>query len=652
MPSSRSSAEVSDIVNTVREPLRSLEEPTRRRQQVEAGTFPFQNVLPKELGTPVVSRRRNVTHVSELMESILSWPLRFRVNLARGGPVAEREANRLEAFFAHAYYRCDPSGYHRWRVRADMVRSPYGAMWLSVNPHNPPKQKRGESNKDWQKRVDDYEAAYWRWALSTPAWDTAAMTRRDGEISLAVLDEKIPIVDLCDQFGIDKDTRPLRLLAKELPNIRGEDGRSPDDGNAWLHSSVRRVTIDDGSRICYYIEQENSSGRDSGSGKFYAGKQYIEVGDPYRNTFGMPSLILFPGVERPHAPIEERYEGLNAAMCEVEYDLTMFESIALTIAANPRFAVSLPEEVAKAAMQATAIDPERMTETDLELWQRSEDESGAMVVPQLRGPLENAMWKLGPEFTMAYEGKRQQWQELNAKLSALGISPEEVTQGTAAAVLAKQDAGVRAFERPHNVISTGFQQFARMIANDAVYGLNPHLVKGGPKEGLDKPISFKAIGQEARTSKALKPGDSFEIAPSDFMQFVNGTASVTVEVVASTPAQRAAAVQLAAEAKQMGYGTLADVVEASGETDVTEKLKQIAAEKNAELLGPGMATWGTRDAIRRISLREERDEQVLLATWLPQPEQPAPQTVDTSANPTYRPPPSPVPGAETRGGPV
>ena len=125
---SRSPSEITDLVKTAHQSLRdALDDKETRWHQIEAGTFDYLKQIPKDLGEPVVAKRRGITELSAMMESIISWPLRPRVYLPGSGTTIEKLQDDLELYFAHALMRCDMSGNHRERRRFHMVHSRFGA---------------------------------------------------------------------------------------------------------------------------------------------------------------------------------------------------------------------------------------------------------------------------------------------------------------------------------------------------------------------------------------------------------------------------------------------------------------------------------------------------------------------------------------------
>ena len=602
----RTSSEIKELVHEAREGLQKLDTIEDFWHRVEAGAYDYASKVPKDLGDAVVVKRRGVTEQAALMESVISWPLRVSVDLAKEGPKAESEADDIETFLAHCLLRGDPSDTGKSRLRYDMVHSRFGAMWVAVVPKNRPPRNKGESEKAYQIRVDQWEQQYWRWRFETLNPRTVGFLERNGLVTMAVVEEEIGVIDLASYYENEKDQHPLELLQEKLPNLRAMDGTSPEDGENWLKSKVKRCIVDDGGRIYHYIEQPNSTD----------GQEYREATESFPNTLGRPSLIVFHGTYRPHAPPEERHEAMMAPMVEIEHRLTMFESIAMTVAGNPRFAEEMPPDISAQLLNliASGVDAKTFASASLD----AKDEQGRRVVTALKGTLKDASTKLGPEFQLAYDAALKQWDDARQSLMMLNPAPDTIEQGTAASIYAAIEAGMRRFEKQQSTIVGGYTAALNMIAHDIVYGQNPHLNTSGPDAYLDKAIEFRTVGKELRrTGRAVEAGKKMTISPKVFAQFPE-PGRINVEIVAASQAQRAAAVQLALEMEQRGFATPADVLEASGEEDVSGKLIELAAWQNAKLLSPGYTKMAMIDAIRRLAIREGRDEAMLQMLFTPE----------------------------------
>lgn len=629
----RTQAQVRRIVQDARQHIRAVDEKEKFWHEVEEGSYDYESRIPSVLGEPVVVKRRGLTGKVNLYESIFSWPWRVHVDLGEDG--MEEKEDLMEVYFQHCFNRADPGGVQWDRIRNHMVRSRFGAAWVSIVPYNPPKERReGETEAVFKKRVEAYDAGYWRYKIEALNPNTVGFVERSGEIVLAVLEERIPLVKLTEP-GEDDDpeAQPIQILNNRYPGIRAGDGSDPMQTQDWTEKTVTRYTVDDGETICCYIE--------GGSG---SSKRLYDDPKVYPNTFGEPSLIVFKGIERSHASDETRYEAVIGPHATLEHKLTTMDSIAMTVAANPNFVNELPPEVSAKVTEllASGFDP-KLLSTDMGSATQSRDQRGRRRVPAVRGSMRDITHRLGEEFWRVYEASERQEDKLDRQLVMLNPSPEVIEEGTAASIFAGIEAGMRSVEKPLRQIEGGRAKFFRMVAHDVVEGLNPHLKTVGKSEHHDREIRFR-LGKADRTEKYK--GEQ-KISPELFLRFPS-PGTITTQIEPGGEAQKAARVKLAMELQEKGFGTTASVLEARGISDVTKEGIEIAAEGQAKYLGPGLAKLAMLDTLRYIAAREMRDPDLLVQMLLPElADAPSgPQRLGSlMGGQTYSPPNTPTPQA-------
>src|SRR3990167_8342135 len=313
----RSSKEVAQLVEETRSPLRLLDEREKRWRQIESGVYDFPPDIPKtlwpNLTKPVIVRSRSVTQDVALIRSILGWPLRVTVSLNEGEPAKSRE-EELALFLSHCLFRMDPDNRAKRRLQRAMATLRFGAVWLSLKEREPPKKRETESAGAFKEREEAYEGQYWRYGLEALNPGTVGFLERNGQISIAVIEQDIPVVDLMRYVESGKrDGLPLEVLRRSFPWLRATDGQPLYDNRDPLKERLRLYTVDDGNTICYYVEQKGQ-GRDDGGRYVVGGRHFEQLVEDYANPWGEPSLIIFPGNMREDAPMAERQELKSALL--------------------------------------------------------------------------------------------------------------------------------------------------------------------------------------------------------------------------------------------------------------------------------------------------------------------------------------------------
>ena len=629
MAKERTSAEVKKLIEEARQPFRALDAAERFWQEVEAGTYDYEAKIPDELGEPIVRPRRMVTQRAQYQESIISWPFRVVVSLG-AGTQDEGHADEVETDLAHARLRIDPNGEAGRILRHHMVHSRFGAVRLYKVPKNAPAGPKGETAERKKQRIERWEQDYWRWRIEALNPRTVGFTRRDGMITCSVIEEEIPVLDL-KQYADDQE------ISQAFPGLRADDGKSPEDGDSWMQSRITRYIVDDGVTECVYIKQTNRAGRDS-DGRFYSGEHYEKV-DEAPNTFGCPSVVVYPFVERPHAPIKERYEAGMAPHCEAEFALTMLQGIAMTVSANPMWAEEYPEDVANTLSRLIAAGTDPKTFSASSLGQK--DAQGRRTITPLKGTLKSAQSELGEAYNRVWDSVEKEWDELGQGLMML--NPDNMGENTPAAVVyAQLEMGQRLFEKQQDTIRRNEELILRMIAHDVVHGLNPHVATTGSGPN-DQSVSYVTLGAETR-SKKVAAGEKRVMRPARY-EGVDQPGVITLVPVVNSKAQEAAATQLELSLLDRGMSNPERVYQARGVDDATGELEKDAAWHNAQLLGPGIRRLRMVDVIVFGAMRDGRDPELLKAMFMPEeaPPEGGGEQTQTTRGQTYSPPAQPGP---------
>ena len=604
----KSDLELQQIVETVSLRFKDLDRQEKKWHAIEDGSFDYRSEIPSNLGIPVVVATRRSTRAVELLKSAINWPLRPRVSIPHEGGKNQENQDHLEAFFGHHLDRADPRGIHKARIVDHMVRSRFAPLWLSVRPRHVPPQRKGENEKAYQYRVDEYDASYWRWGYEALNPESVGFLDRNGEVTTGTVSEEIPVVDLMTRLHRVKDgespddARPLTVLNKEFPWLRGTDGHSLHSSKGdsdFLNETVKLHIVDDGTNIYYTVEHAGGKAAD-GKKSFKSLEQEV-----LPNTFGVPSLIIFTGRYRPNALMSARYEAIAAPLFETERDWNLTTSILQTIGSNKRWAMPDPEGT------EGRRDASKEGAPDIPFY----DDKGNPVIPRLAAELQDVSNVALPEMIRTREELEKGWDYLTANLQLLLPTPESVKEGTAAAVLYGGEAALRPHNESNASISTGFAMICKMIAHDIIHGLNRHQLTEGPLEGHDKNIEFIASGTEA-TFKQLSIGQKYTLKPELFRTGFD----VRIEISASTAAQRAAQVQMEMSKllAPIPMTTPEKVLEADGEADVTAKLHDIAEFQRYQSTALFRQNAAVADAIHEIALVEERDENELIRLAAPQ----------------------------------
>src|SRR3990167_9314543 len=574
----RSSKEVAQLVEETRSPLRLLDEREKRWRQIESGVYDFTPDIPKtlwpNLTKPVIVRSRSVTQDVALIRSILGWPLRVTVSLNEGEPAKSRE-EELALFLSHCLFRMDPDNRAKRRLQRAMATLRFGAVWLSLKEREPPKKRETESAGAFKEREEAYEGQYWRYGLEALNPGTVGFLERNGQISIAVIEQDIPVVDLMRYVESGKrDGLPLEVLRRSFPWLRATDGQPLYDNRDPLKERLRLYTVDDGNTICYYVEQKGQ-GRDDGGRYVVGGRHFEQLVEDYANPWGEPSLIIFPGNMREDAPMAERYEPVAAPLIENQYQVDLMTSMAMTVSANQRWVQTADDNTAQVLSSMIAGGQTEAYETFVELQQKTLAAGG---VPFSLGQFQDVSGKLGDEFWRIYQRKLDERQELKSALLLLNPTPEMIERAPGVSILASMEAGMRMFEVPEEEIITGYQRMLRMIAHDCAYGRYSK---------LGKDYEFKTSGNENVAVAPVKAGRGYTLSPPAFEKLLT-TGRINVQTMTKTPAQQAAEGQVMTERalSRIPTATPLDVVQAYGEADASGKLVEVAAWNNVQRLAP------------------------------------------------------------------
>lgn len=591
------SIDIQHIIRQAEEHTRIHDEDAQKWREVEADTFDYGALIPKELyngdsgtGEPLVIRRAGLQNDTDIIQSVVGWPARISVDLPKAGIEASRKEDELEAYFAYSSHMCDPRGEKKSSVHAYQTLWPYTGIWQHAVPYDPPKKRRDESTKDYEYRKQAYDKKYWRYAWEVPIPDHLSFLARGGDATLACLWEDIPVIDFMQDYAElddEDDLTPLTLFTTQFPWLRASDGTAPERNNEtkWFSSAkIRRWMVCDGTNIYHQVEMGGTQPtRDTRTRKYSR-----TVGDMHEamtcvpNTFGRCSFVLIHSRYRPGNTYAHR--SLISGIAPAYYNVTMMQSLYATMQANDRWLTTLPQDVAQSLVLADAqADPG--AESAIAKYQ-SEIVSG-MANPLLGTPTNaNALPQQWWELVQHLEAQLTQ-----ARAPIISLLPNEVTQrnAPAASVLAAQQQGMRPWERPTTSWCTGVQTLFEMQAHDVVYGLNGHLANVGESRTHNRDmrgeqnrdyVDFLAGDYTGKASyqpsSRIPKGKPYKLSPEQFNEFLTD-GKVTVEPMADTDATRAARSQEARD-KLNNIPPLAtpeDVWIAEGETDVTGKAKRL-----------------------------------------------------------------------------
>lgn len=584
----RKANEIADLVEETITRFRVLDADEKKWQQVEAGTFDFTQVIPKEVGvTPVPAISRGLTEMVSLQKAVLSVPMRPVVHLSKSGTRADEERDAMEVFFDYARYRMDPSGFHRRRRRDHIVRSRFGVDILSINPVT------GKEDED-----------YWRYNLHTPDPKAIGPIERDGKLETVVLEEEIAALDLADYAdGYKGKTKKDAgdFLKRTFPNLRLSDGRTVGETEDFNGKRLKRCVVYDSDRIYQYVND---------TGVADSAQRYVEVNEEV-NTFGAPPVVIYPGIYRPHTDIKERYEGLMWPVARAYYNWELINSIALTVFANPRYAEQLDKDIAGQLLDSLAGavssgNTEQLSSTVKRMQLPERDKSGRVGASIAFGNVTDITPKLDSAFSIALQYFREELDEVRQQWQSVFPSPEVVERGTSAGIFAAIEAGHRRAEEPQSVVIAGEARLFTLIAHDIAHAYK-------------RDIRFRVYDDVAPSmAKEIESGSEFKVTPDMMAQFPV-KARVGLEPVPDTKAQQAAAVSMEVEAQAaVGVKNAKRVYEAMGITNVSERLEEDAALQNAAMLGPGFMALAMEDELVQLALEEGRDSALLKSLFLPQ----------------------------------
>lgn len=615
MPDSyRSPAELQELITEMEHHVQDLEEPRKYTRAVEDGTFDYLPEIPDELATSrtgpkaasngkVTFDMRNLTKDFSQLSAAVSWPYRIAVDFPRGGPRSQRDSDDLEVLWGHSLIRADPDGSTKQTLHDDSIADTFGALWPYVVDTPKCVQRRGESSAVYERRKQMTEAMHWRWMFKALPPSTVSFLDHDGRPTCAGVRMKMPAIDMMNLYHEEKegesqeDRSPWVMInSPEFAYLRLGMGYNPEqDSQASLtRKSVTLYVVNDGKHECHYLDLS-----EAGNGQ----KGYHEV-KSYDNTLGEVPLILFTGHVRRHNDMKTRYEGLGSPYAKAMHDINLQWSLIWTMIANRRWVAPL--------------GPEWSDRIDIsKLWDGGKLEFKQGHMPTTPSELQDVSNAVPPEVWKALEGAMKVYDDLRAPLSLLTPSPDTLEKAGVGSILWGSQAGLQPFGPTIKAGTSGMERMFKMFAHDGIYGLNPHMLTVGESERHDKHLEFAATGAEWSRS-AVKKGQKLKISPSLLQDFLE-SGVISVEAVPDTDATRAARAKQAMEELMAPRptATIEDVLEAKGEHDVTGKLEKLATDQRYQLTAPMRINMYTMDAIREIALRDERDEQALMALVMP-----------------------------------
>lgn len=607
-------SEIKGLVKDVWEPFNALDGPESDIKKIEAGTYPWESVIPAELGTPVPATARFLTEIVGLIDRVLSIPIRPVVNLSKFGETADKERDTIETFDDYWRFRTDPHGYHRRTRRDNAIRSRFAANILSINPYAPDS--------------DDYDEHYWRWNLDSPDPASIGVLQRDGQITLGVLKEEIPYLEMAKYLSGRKEKEPAReFLTRKLGGLKLGDGSAPWSERASEHDSLKKIT-----RCIVYTDEDIAQYIEVGRGNDSSSKSYAQVEATEPNPFGQVPIVLFPGIYRPHTDVSEAYEGIMWPIANSVRNLILMASIALTIYGNPKLIDQMDVDTAQQMLASLdGPNPQQLLDTLRTLQQPQVDAQGRVGRSVAFGDVADMTPKLDAGFATALQFF---WDDLNRQMTrwqAVFPDPDTVEKSTAAGLIASIEQGQRSAEQWLAVMVAGEQKLLEMVHYDIA-------------QTYKRDVSFKVGGQELTvTLDGFESGSEYTFTPDMAQQFVDGSAWVSLEPVPATGAQQAAAVRQEIEIQAaVGVKNSKRLYEAAGETNVTSRMEEDAALTNAEYMGPGAAQMAMQDVINEYALQMERPAEIIRGVWIPQFGQ-GEQQGQGQANTgyTYNPPPIP-----------
>jgi hypothetical protein len=582
--------DIKSLVNEVLDPFRDLDDRETMYQQIEAGTYAWEQDIPKELGQPVPAISRGATELVQLMDAVLSIALRPVVHLSKSGDKADEEADALEVFWDYWSFRTDPYGVHRRRARDHQIRSRFGVNILSIKP-------QGGDGYD--------EESYWRWELHSPDPRTVGVLEHNDDYTVAVLEEEIPYLDLAKYLKGRRDGEPAKdFLSRKLKGLAIGDGIPMTGSNDARLPKIKRCVVYTDEDICQYVQVARGNNGSSAT-------SYEQMDDAEPNPFGRVPVVLYPGIYRSHMPVAERYEGVMWPAMQTERNLILMNSIALTIYGNQQLVSAMDKDMVVAllnAMNDPANSGPELGQTLRNLLQPQKGEDGRRGTTLAFGNVADMTPKLDATFATALQAFKEDQNRLAQQWQSVFPTAETVQQATAAGIIASIEQGNRRGEKELASVVAGRQRLFELVAYDIC-------------NSYKQDVEFKIYGGEGKAveAKEIKAGSEFVVTPDMMRQFVDGRATVTLEPAPDTGAQRAAAVSQEIELQAaIGVKNPAKLYEAAGVSNVTERLEEDAALTNAAYLGPGAASMAMQDVLNEFALEQERPIEVLQQLWMPQ----------------------------------
>lgn len=586
MPEYKTAADITWLVNQIRQPFKDLDDADKLVREVEAGTIDYKPALKKllpRIADPAPMVHRGASEIFALIESILSWPTAATVTQDTEGIRAAEQNDNAEAWLAVIADNLDPTGGLFRKVYGDMVRYRFAAIRLGVNEYNPPEEPEpGETDKEYNERCERYHNEYRRNYGSAVPPDAIGFLEEDDVIQVAVIDEMVPIIDLAaarDDDPVGESGDPLdaySILSHRFgPDIRAGDGTAYDASHAheWLGKEVRCLTLLTAEKECVWVHI--GAGRDD-RGRFASAWREDE-GLSRENTYGEVPLVLFKATYRAHAPMKERYEGAGAPIAYEYNGWNLSESIRLSLVTNPQVYEQMPPEV---AMQINDFLTGGGDPDTLKLPERK-----AGHAQLARGQVSDPTRDIYNHLREVSQDYKDSIAEMKATILSFSPNPENVNTNTpAAVVLAMIEAGVRRFESLHAQITAGREKIYRMVIHDAAWGGSAYYA---PEEEGDDKLRFRVTkGASKYASKPLQIGE--RTVSRAFLRKFPNEARVDVSIIASSDAQRAARTSHVLALRAEGLASDADVLAANGEQDISKKLEELAAQEQVKLLAPQM----------------------------------------------------------------
>ncbi len=326
---------------------------------------------------PVVSRE--LEWASGKIMGILGSP-EYEVHIEPHRDGDEKKADRLEIGDANLLLNIDKGGELSSYIHRHQATRPYAALWVAQNPYNLPKRRKKKDGA-WDEGANDYNDRVDRWRRSYTALrveggdpqDCAFLEDGKLNITTAAREYEVPVLDFCEDYGeYDREEYAsgegdpglmLKIWNEQFAEIRAGYGFDQNSDPFGSRQKLKISLVDNGREIyhCIVFGGENKARNKKGQflGKYAFLGEFSDEGGPWKNPFGIPTLIIIPGVFDQSAILpEDRYKPLLLPLIQSRWNLDFtWSQWASKAAERPKYAAALPPQTQESLAQ---MDPAAM----------------------------------------------------------------------------------------------------------------------------------------------------------------------------------------------------------------------------------------------------------------------------------------------------